>query len=401
MNYLFLLRLSFIAVPFTGAFSAYANVTFPTHPAPKPAEEWIDTDSTSHNHNTYIQFNMENIRKQPIKQYDAYGSWYFLENQSPGAMDFHYSPPVDANNDGEITGEELITAGKDHPDAIHFGHGFIPSVRPIIYEYVNVPSNQIDVIDQAFQEWNTQINTNPSVFRKPGTVVGFNWKQKSNEMFSDIKVFWENLTTDEGEAGAFFNPATKEIKFDSEPELFNKSEYWFDNNGNSMFDPMVDTFVDNNSNGMFDANIDLKLGWHLPVAGQVDIYNYDLYTTALHEIAHAVGLDDLYNLIDLGRFPDSLMGSGGWEYWLQDYIITGMPAPIGPRQLPMRRIDVGSIQGGVDLYTIPVPGPTPLMGLAIAFGYSRKLRRFSSMVRGQGIRHTNNKTNQSRRSHEC
>ena len=370
----FVLRLSFLIAPFTGPFSAYANITFSPHRAPTPAEEWIDTDSTSHNHNTYIQFNMENIRKQPIKQYDAYGSWYFLENQSPSSMDFHYSS---------------TDSGMDHKDSIHFGHGFIPSVRPIIYEYVNVPSNQIDIIDMAFKEWNTQINKNPSVFRKPGTIVGFNWKQKTDELLSDIKVFWKDVKNTQ--LGAFFTPSTQEITFDSTPELFKFPEYWSDINGNSIFDPMIDSFVDNNGNGMFDANINLKIDWHLPITGQVDIYNYDLYTTALHEIGHAVGLDELYNLCAkgpgltglgctsepgdaLGRFPDSLMGSGTWPYWLQDYVVTGMPALVGPRQLPMRRIDLGSVQGGVDLYTIPVPGPIPFMGLAIAFGYSRKLR---------------------------
>ena len=73
------------------------------------------------------------------------------------------------------------------------------------------------------------------------------------------------------------------MKFDSELELFYLDEYRFDGNGNSVFYPMVDTFIDNNGNGMFDASINLKLDWHLPIAGQVDIYGSSDQNDLIHK----------------------------------------------------------------------------------------------------------------------
>lgn len=308
------------------ASSVFANITFPPHPAPIAGEEWIDTDSTSHNHNTYIQWNMENIRKQPIPQYDAYGSWYFLETEAPASMDFYSTS---------------VRSGKDHNNAIHFGHGYIPSIRrPLEYYYDSVPANNLDVIDMAFERWENEINHNTYVFRKPETYVGFAWDQTTNSTVWDILITWENMVGFDGIAQ--WNLGTHTVQFDSTPQM-SGTEYWVDINSNNTIDLGIDTlfdtdgdniwdgsepYTDSNGNGQWDAgepfedwdgngvytgnDILINLSWQIAASGQVDVYELDLFTTALHELGHVVGLDELYNLNKAGedRYPNSLMGIG-------------------------------------------------------------------------------------------
>ena len=370
----------FVCIVFLwGGADGLANFTHPAHAAPIAGVEWKDTNSTSHNHNTTIQWNMENIRKQSTPQYDAYGSWYYLEGQAPATMDFHSSG---------------TPSGRDHADAIHFGHGYIPAGRPIKYYYDNVPANNLDVIDMGFEKWQNEINNNTSVFRKPGTHVGFAWEQTTDSAKSDITVRWEDTAGFFGIAS--WSPGSKVVSFDSTPQM-QGSEYWVDTNANNIFDLGVDTlhdhngngawdgsepYIDNNDNGQWDVgepyedwsgnggytnnDITIDLTWQIPASGQVDVYELDLFTTGLHELGHAVGLDDLYNLNKAGegQYPNSLMGIGASEYWLiggwgyKDPGILGV-AP----QLPMRSIDVNSIQGGVDLYTIPEPATLILLAM--------------------------------------
>jgi hypothetical protein len=91
-------------------------------------------------------------------------------------------------------------------------------------------------------------------------------------------------------------------------------------------------------------------GAPLPGAGQ-----RDFYTVVLHEVGHLVGLDDLYNLGIEAGFPNSIMGLGA----------AGV----------MRDPDLGSIQGGVDLYTISVPTPGAVMLGAMGLGMVGWMKR--------------------------
>jgi hypothetical protein len=173
------------AAAFIGSLAAIgrANVTFTPHPPPIKGEEWIDTNSTSHNHNTYIEWNMENINAQPTKLYDGYGSWWIPEDKGPTEpMTFHFS---------------TAAPGTDHGDAVHFGHGFMPDTRQVLYQYSqsfldDAPAGALGDVDAGFAEWDSLINNAP-VFRKPGYKLGFDWERAPLAAASDITVNWKDF----------------------------------------------------------------------------------------------------------------------------------------------------------------------------------------------------------------
>lgn len=307
-----------------------ADQTEPDHPPPA-AGEWQDTNSRSHNHNTNIEWNMENIYQQPIWLYDAYGSWYIPEGSD--TMSFHFSK---------------VLSGQDHGDGVNFGHGYIPSSRPVVYQFGasfldNSPTAALADVNAGFSLWDTAINTDSRPYRKPETYLGFDWRRATLGETADIAVNW--WYQDWRSA---------------------KSDQFTDKNDNGRYDAGVDTItVDHDGDGEFDT--ERNFAWVLPRAQPVveffqgywvdDIFydndwffggtdtpgegQRDFLTTVLHECGHLVGLDDLYNLEEGDGFEDSLMGYGALGV--------------------MRTIDSGSVQGGVDLYTISIPEPSSLI----------------------------------------
>ena len=326
----------------------WANVTYTPHPPPIAGEEWIDTNSSSHNHNTYIQWNMENINAQNPKLYDAYGSWWIPEAQGPTEpMTFHYS---------------LTPAGQDHGDGVHFGHGFIPNSRPVLYQYStsfldNAPGGALADVDASFAEWDDRINNDPQPFRKPGYILGFDWARAPLGQAFDLTVNWKHFPDYVG------------------------SDKFTDTNNNGWYDAGEPITVDYDADGKFDTAT--SGAWVIPAAKPIMEFfdasytdgvrtdrnwffgghaagatnpgagQRDFYTVVLHETGHLVGLDDLYNLP--GGFPNSIMGLGA----------------VGV----MRDPEFGSIQGGVDLYTISVPVPGAVLLGAMGLGMVGWLKR--------------------------
>lgn len=154
-------RVVFVIGLCSWAQPGYGNITFPLHRAPTPGREWIDTDSTSHNHNTFFQRNMENIRRQPNREYDAIGSW---RSNLDSSMFF--------------IGTLFTRAGRDHTDRNSFGHGFVHASSPLVYSFEGVPANVTQIVTNAFEEWEDEINNNDSVNRNPGMQVGFEWEPR-------------------------------------------------------------------------------------------------------------------------------------------------------------------------------------------------------------------------------
>jgi hypothetical protein len=156
-----------------------ADGCLPPHDPPGPGE-WVNPINGSHNHNTTIGFDMENILAQPAgtQFYDGYGSWYVPA--VGGVMSFHAS---------------LVAPGLAHGDAVRFGHGFIPEDQPVTYQYsarflAQAPLGALPDVDLGFEEWDREINTNANVFRRPGTTVGFHWERGPMGIDPLITVNW-------------------------------------------------------------------------------------------------------------------------------------------------------------------------------------------------------------------
>jgi hypothetical protein len=332
-----------IAIPFVSP-----AITEIPHPPPIPGEDWIDNDSTSHNHNTYIQWNMENIRKQSPMLYDAMASWYIP--QGSNIMSYHFTD---------------TSSGLDHADAVHFGHGFIPSYRPVLYQYSDAflndaPFAALADINATFLEWSTGINTDSRPFRKPSTFVGFQWLRAPLGEASDIDIWWNYDPPNQWlTLGDIYQDINTNNRYDVGIDIIT-----VDNDGDGRLDsPQNPAWVEKATNptmrffgGYWVDDIYTPIDWFFGGMGDPGAGQRDFYTVALHEVGHLVGLDDLYNLTDLGEFPNSLMGIGS----------AGI----------MRDIDFGSIQGGVDLYSIPIPEPSTLLllgsGLVGIIGFGRK-----------------------------
>lgn len=317
---------------------------------------WPDPASDHHNHNHNDKVNIENIFDPTNHMYDAYGSWF---NDGTG-FKFHwtYNPP-----------------GTNDPDYI--GHGFVPSPISILWKYDptfldQAPAPAKGLLGSAFQMWQDEI-LGTRGYRNPKCMIGFSWREGSYAEMRDINVRWLRRGQAPGEP------------FTDQPDGKGSYNGWWDPG-----EPFTDQPDENNvSNGLYDSYTQAP-AWVTPadsptltfVEGYYKESNwvatnyyfgndtppgmpdntFDFFTTSLHELGHSIGLDDLYNL-DSGYsgFPASIMGTA----WTN-----------GVRNPYKRQIDLGSLQGAIDLYSIPIPEPVTVAAVLVALGaLARYLRK--------------------------
>ncbi len=327
----------------------------PTHgwdPTP-----WGDPPSDSHNHNHNENVNLENVLDPSNGMYDAYGSWF----DDGSGMKFYYY----------TRGPGIVDAGKDDPDYI--GHGYILKNNPVLYQYQPsfldyAPAVALGLVNSTFDYWESEINGTKG-YRNPTTMLGFSWNRAPIGQTPYINIYWYpqwgNGSYTDTNGNGRWDPG----------EPF--SESYTDSNGNGRYDP-GETFADQDGDNLYDSEnkgrawvnpasypkLKFVEGWYNN-GTWTDYFSdfgvtgtFDFYSTAIHEVGHLVGLDDLYNLP--GGFPQSIMGD----------------LHVNPDTTKSRTIDTGSIQGGIDLYSIPIPEPSTLLllgsGLAGIIGFGRK-----------------------------
>ena len=273
---------------------------------------------------------MDNVLTPNNLMYDGWGSWY---NDGAGLM-FHGTNTL---------------AGQDHPTNPP-GHGYIAPGQSILYQYDqsflnNAPSAALGIINGAFSLWDSQVNGTAGI-RNPEATLGFDWARAPLGEPFQIEIDWEHQA---GTAAAWVAGYPNQASFSIPTlRLTFVDQYWSTGLGSWV-----------------DTNFDLDMTTIPPDPGPSGQWPhpYDLFTTALHELGHLAGLDDLYNLVGtydgnpLLGFPDSTMGTLCQFGKNSDGSCIHDAANMANSLYPYRRsVDSGSLQGVLDLYTVPEPG---------------------------------------------
>ncbi|MBL8312772.1 MAG: hypothetical protein JNK55_03400 [Rubrivivax sp.] len=300
--------------------------------APLPGTQWFNYNQPG--------LAMDNVLTPDNHDYDAWGSWW----DDGSGYRFHGTQ---------------IQAGRDHPDS-PAGHGYIKPGTTLLYGYdisfvTNAPFRAIAVVDEAFALWNATINGTDGV-RNDEALLGFNWRRARPDEKLQIEISWRPQA-DERECRTMAACVAGYPPLDSfsVPKLqlvFNET-YW-----NPKAHAGAGAWVNSN----FD--VDTAQVPPSPGAGGQWDHPFDLLSTALHELGHVAGLDDLYNLYEdydgyhPKGFPGSIMGTSctfgkdGFGTCLHD------PMGLVHDANPYRRfVDLGSLQGVLDLYSIAIPEP--------------------------------------------
>lgn len=305
---------------------------------------WGDPPNDSHNHNHNENVNLENVLDPSNLMYDGYGSWF----DDGSGMQFHWT-----NN----------PAGRNDPD--YFGHGYIPPDQPVLYQYGGTfldysPVGAIVTINSTFDLWEAEINGTQG-YRNPATHIGFAWDWASAGQTPHITIDWKPQSP---------------------------GEPFVDTNLNGRWDP-GEVFTDQDGDGKFDSSTEAP-AWVSPAAFPTltfvdgwytdgvwhptnfyigpdtpDGVEFDLLSISIHELGHLLGLDDLYNLYSgtadpYDAFPGSVMGTN----WTLGKNSAGVG--MGDWNPYKRTLDIGSIQGGIDLYSIAEPGAFEMLALGLA-----------------------------------
>ena len=287
--------------------------------------------------------NMQNVLDPSNHMYDAYGSWY----DDGTGMKFHGTN---------------VPSGNPHPTNPP-GHGFIPPESPILYQYdasflAAAPAPALGIINDAFGLWDGAVNGTQGI-RGEDTTLGFDWRRAAIGETPQIIISWQ----DDGAADC---GSVACVFFPNSPSFATSSLH----------------LVFYNRLGSTLSNFDLDLSTVAPDPGpgaaSLWPHTYDLLSTALHELGHLAGLDDLYNLYGTYAggykpqgFPGSTMGTPC--RFGEDSIGNCRPDPFNLLNAwnPYNRtVDLGSLQGAIDLYTVPEPSTLifvvfGLVGLAI------------------------------------
>lgn len=331
-------RLAVVVWCLCGAWGAAA--------APLPGTQWFNYNQPD--------VPMDNVLAPDNHAYDAWGSWW------------------DDGTGYRFHGTQIL-AGRDHPNG-PAGHGFIKPGTALRYGYdesfvKNAPFRAIAVVDEAFGLWNTTVNGSDGE-RNDEALLGFNWRRARPDETLQIEISWRPRA-DERECRTMAACVTGYPPMDSfsVPRLqlvFNET-YWSASAGD---------WVKSN----FD--IDMSQVPPNPGAGGQWGHPFDLFSTALHELGHLAGLDDLYNLYeDYGgyhpkAFPGSIMGTScafgkdGFGACLHDPM--GVVHDLNPYR---RFIDTDSLQGVLDLYAIAIAEPGTLALVIVAWLAARVRHR--------------------------
>lgn len=303
----------------------YGGPALPQHgwtPAP-----WGDPANDGHNHNHNENVNLENVFDPTNGMFDAYASWF----DDGTGMKFH---------------PEGGDPGQNDPD--YLGHGYIPADNPVLYQYAGnfleyAPGAALGIVNGAFDFWESEINGTRG-YRNPSAMIGFSWGRAPLGQSYNVSIQWY-------------------------PQWNTGSEYYEDDNKNGRWDA-GEYFRDADSDNLYDS-VDKGRAWVTPAAAPILYFVEGWYedgvwmpyfadfdatgvsdfaATVIHEAGHLVGLDDLYDLP--GQYPNSTMGL----------------LHVNPDVTKSRTIDIGSLQGGIDLYSIPVPEPSTLLLLGLGIG---------------------------------
>jgi hypothetical protein len=241
-----------------------------------------------------------------------------------------------------------------------FGHGYMAEAARYLYEADFPALSQTD-FDSAVGLWETLVNGKEANTNGVPINISLNFdpvKAGAHE----IDVIWRDIGAADDFALAFWDPATTDFTFDSDPTRRVPAPvgYLIRSNGSTdpwgTFSRVFCPWYYGGSGDPSDVTRNFDL---LEIATGDEFLNaytrtfaaYDFYTISLHEIGHAWGLD---------HFGTDLMRED----------IAGFV---------MRTPDAGSLDGAKDLYAIAVPEPLTLAGLLAAglplAGYIRKRRR--------------------------
>ncbi len=266
---------------------------------------------------------MTNIKNQRPYQYDAYGSWW----DDGTGMKFYYSS---------------ASAGENHLDN-RPGHGFIPETEPLLYHFdqsfLSKASYSATLrVMEAFDLWELEINGTFGT-RKPGLSLGFSWDWVPSTSPAQINISW----AERGAYPAWVVPHTGGGDT-SQLDLTFVSNYCqkkINSDGTCPDAAWVATnFYDGTDTPVFDSS------------GNKIVY--DMFSTAIHELGHLIGLDDLYSIYDFefNGFPGYVMGTP----YASGVDMNGRPFDENTwNPYYGRVIDFGSLQGAIDLYTVEVP----------------------------------------------
>lgn len=271
--------------------------------------------------------NMQNVLDPSNHMYDAYGSWY----DDGTGMKFHgtNTPP-----------------GQAHPTNPP-GHGYIPSGSPLLYQYDtsfldNAPSAALGIVNDAFSLWDSAVNGTQGT-RSDDVNLGFDWRRAAIGETPQIIISWQDAAPAScGSVACVFSP-----------------------NSPNYATPTL-TLIFYTKVGSTLSNFDLDLGTIPPDPGpglpSKWPHQYDLLSTALHELGHVAGLDDLYNLYgNYGGFtpmgfPGSTMGTScRFGKDASGNCISDPNNLLNAWNPYNRTINLGSLQGVIDLYSVPEP----------------------------------------------
>lgn len=283
---------------------------------------------------------MDDVLSPTNRMYDGWGSWY----DDGTGMKFHGT---------------AITAGNNHPTDPP-GHGFINPSGPILYQYEssffnNAPAGAKDIIENAFDMWEQEVSGTVGVVRNPYATLGFGWAPADVGDAFQIEIDWQHQAgTAAGWVDGYPNNASFAIP--------------------TLHLTFVDEYWSNAAGGWVATNFDFDTGMVPPDPGPLGDWPhpYDFFSTALHELGHLAGLDDLYNLdgtyggYEPKAFPGSTMGTPCVFGQNAAHACVADPANLVNAYNPYHRlIDLGSIQGVIDLYTVPEPASLGLAMLAL------------------------------------
>ena len=199
--------------------------------------------------------------------------------------------------------------------ATDFGHGFISNRVLYYFDKGFDALNKFHLrVKQAFSDWVDGAIAYKAANEQlhPGLVLGFNFSMTEVRPATESYINIKFDLTEDGTTG-LFRSSTKTLDFNLQ-----------------------------------------DFSWYTD-ADEPGATDRDFLTTARHEVGHAVGFGH-------NKIAQKVPGSS---------IMWSNAAPLGKRV----GITNGDYEGVMALYTQPVPGPLPILGIGAAFCYSRKLRK--------------------------